>query len=75
MIQWSTKKVQFRYPLLKDACLLHDNRSQAIAIKVKVEKRLSREGLLETYTRSKDTSIKVSSESLEHRKWKSGLEL
>ena len=26
------KKVKFRYPLLKYACLLHDNRSQAITI-------------------------------------------
>ena len=43
------KKVKFRYPLLKDARLLHDNRNQAIAIESRVEKRLAKEGLLENY--------------------------
>ena len=37
------KKVKFRYPLLKDARLLHDNRSQAIAIELRVEKQLAKE--------------------------------
>ena len=48
-VDMEQKKVKFRYPLLKDACLLHDNRSQAITIESRVEKRLAKEGLLENY--------------------------
>ena len=49
VVDTEQKKVQFRYPLLRDAHLLHNNQSQAIGYEAKVEKRLTKEGLLEAY--------------------------
>ena len=48
-IDLETKTAWFKYPLMKDPALLSNNRSQVIAIETKVQERLMRDGLLETY--------------------------
>ena len=48
-IDLEAKTAWFRYPLMKDPALLRDNRSQVIAMETKVQERLIRDGLLETY--------------------------
>ena len=48
-IDMESKTAWFKYPLMKDPALLSDNRSQVIAIETKVQERLVRDGLLETY--------------------------
>ena len=48
-IDMESKTAWFKYPLMKDPALLSDNRAQAIAIETKVQERLVRDGLLETY--------------------------
>ena len=39
-----TKTVSFHYPLLKDPWLMSENRGQAVAMAVGLEKRLQRTG-------------------------------